>query len=97
VVWQQSGHKSPRRALLQRNPLNRNVSDDLREALNLIGKYCERHLMDEWTIEIQQDNGEQRITLTNPRGDEISEWKYDATSPIVDCCDCSQEIENGRV
>ena len=64
VLWQQSGHKSPRRALLQRDPLKRNQSEELNDALNLIGKYCERNLMDGWTIEIQQDNDEQRIVLT---------------------------------
>jgi hypothetical protein len=93
VLWQQSKHKSTRRALLQRDPLKRNQSEELNEALTLISKYCERNLMDGWTIEIQQDNGEQRIALYDPTGNDIESWQYDTKSAIVDCCDCSQEVE----
>lgn len=93
ILWEKPGSNRRPRRILSRNPLKRNVSVELNDALNLIGEYCSQNLMDRWTFSIHCDNDEMRVELTDPEGNDRDDWQVEPISPVVDACDFSQQIE----
>ncbi|WP_417459079.1 hypothetical protein [Kordiimonas sp.] len=75
--------------------MTRNQSEELTAALNLIGDYCSRNLMDGWELKVRVSNSEMSCDLEDPDGDDVTDWESGDLNSVVDACDYSQEHDNG--
>ena len=71
----------------QKTALDRNLSHELRDAMNLIGKYCSEQLPDGWMISLEVTSEEMNCELSDPNGDAHDGWDSGERNAIVDCCD----------
>ena len=79
---------------LNANRLSRDVSQELKAALNLIGEYCREHLPDGWEISVLVNNEEMSVTLTDPDGDDHDGFESGEDCVIVDACDHARNTQD---
>lgn len=77
------------------DPLSRNTSKELRDALNLIGEYCCNNLPDGWQLTINLNSEKVSLDLTDPSGNDAQDWDSCDGYTLVDACDYAQQKEFG--